>query len=213
MFSALGMPPFRSVKLRARKASCAGCGNEGERVGNIEETDYVAFCGGGRPDWLSRGLVEGDSQSRIRAKVRGAVRARFAHVVLTDIGRAGVQACPGRVRATGPYCGRAPTNRVWCLSLTGVDQYVVPAYLLHDFLHHGRADVPINELVANPEASMGELGDAKGEADVYVICRLGNDSQMAVDALRNAGRAGLVKDLVGGLRAWSLDVDNNFPIY
>lgn len=213
MFSALGMPPFRSVKLRARKASCAGCGNEGERVGKIEETDYVAFCGGGRPDWLSRGLVEGDPQSRIRAKVRVVVRARFAHVVLTDIVCAGVQACPGCVRATGPYCGRAPTNRVWSLPLTGIDQYVIPAYLLHDFSNHGRADIPINELVASPAASTEELDDTKGEADVYVICRLGNDSQMAVDALRNTGRAGVVKDLVGGLRAWSLDVDSDFPIY
>ncbi|OJT13882.1 DnaJ subfamily C member 21 -like protein [Trametes pubescens] len=54
---------------------------------------------------------------------------------------------------------------------------------------------------------MEELGDAKDEADIYVVCRLGNDSQMAVDALRGAGRSGVVKDLVGGLRAWSLDVD------
>lgn len=36
---------------------------------------------------------------------------------------------------------------------------------------------------------------------------------MAVDALRNAGKAGVVKDMVGGLRAWSLDVDSDFPIY
>ncbi|EIW57823.1 uncharacterized protein TRAVEDRAFT_126509 [Trametes versicolor FP-101664 SS1] len=175
MFSALGMPPFRSVKLRARKASCAGCGNEGERVGNIEETDYVAFCGGGRPDWLSRGLAEGDSQSRIRAK-------EFKHVL--DASERPVRIVDVRPRTEFGVCH-------------------LP----------GSINVPINELVANPEASMGELGDAKGEADVYVICRLGNDSQMAVDALRNAGRAGLVKDLVGGLRAWSLDVDNNFPIY
>ncbi len=69
MFSALGMPPFRSVKLRSRRAACPACGVEGEKVSKIEETDYVAFCGGERPDWVARGLVEGREDRRIRAKV------------------------------------------------------------------------------------------------------------------------------------------------
>lgn len=71
MFSALSMTPFRTVKLRARRPTCAACGILGERVGKIEETDYVALCGGTRPDWLARGLVEGSPERRIKAKVRG----------------------------------------------------------------------------------------------------------------------------------------------
>lgn len=70
MFSALGTPPFRSVKLRARRATCPACGSDGKEVGRIEETDYVAFCGGERPDWVARGLAEGAQSSRIRAEVR-----------------------------------------------------------------------------------------------------------------------------------------------
>ena len=69
MYSALAMPPFRSVKLRARRATCPACGVEGEKTGKIEDTDYVAFCGGERPDWVSRGLVEGKPTCRIRAQV------------------------------------------------------------------------------------------------------------------------------------------------
>lgn len=45
------------------------------------------------------------------------------------------------------------------------------------------------------------------------MCRLGNDSQLAVDALRNAGSKGVVQDLVGGLRAWAGEVDRSFPVY
>ncbi|TCD62898.1 Urmylation protein [Steccherinum ochraceum] len=70
-------------------------------------------------------------------------------------------------------------------------------------------NVPLAELMASP---LGAGSDA-GLSDIYVVCRLGNDSQLAVDALRDAGVQGVVKDLRGGLRAWSQDVDPNFPMY
>ena len=54
---------------------------------------------------------------------------------------------------------------------------------------------------------------ADDQCEVYVVCRLGNDSQLAVDALRGAGAKGVVQDLIGGLRAWSRDVDPKFPVY
>ncbi|KAI0926409.1 hypothetical protein AcW1_008592 [Taiwanofungus camphoratus] len=67
LYSALSSPPFRNIKLRSRRPTCPACGTEGEKVGAIDETDYVAFCGGQRPDWEARGLEEGNSGSRIRA--------------------------------------------------------------------------------------------------------------------------------------------------
>ena len=70
MFSALAVPPFRSVRLRARRPTCLACREEGEKAGTVQETDYVALCGGARPDWLSLGLAEGSLDRRIRAKVR-----------------------------------------------------------------------------------------------------------------------------------------------
>ncbi len=53
------------------------------------------------------------------------------------------------------------------------------------------------------------------EFETYVVCRLGNDSQIAADALRGArpDPTFVIKDLVGGLRAWSRDVDPGFPVY
>ena len=76
-------------------------------------------------------------------------------------------------------------------------------------LAHQSIDVPLQNLVANP----GEYVSA--EFETYVVCRLGNDSQIAADALRGArpDPTFIIKDLVGGLSAWSRDVDPGFPVY
>jgi adenylyltransferase/sulfurtransferase len=47
----------------------------------------------------------------------------------------------------------------------------------------------------------------------YIICRLGNDSQIAAEALRSIRPDGHIQDIIGGLRAWSKNIDPNFPIY
>lgn len=47
---------------------------------------------------------------------------------------------------------------------------------------------------------------------VYVICRLGNDSQIAVRMMQKKGIE-QPKDIIGGLYRWSMKVDNTFPIY
>lgn len=70
VFSALSVPPFRTIKLRERKPTCAACGVDGQRLGAIHETDYVAFCGGPRPDWEARGLVAGNPGHRLSAQVK-----------------------------------------------------------------------------------------------------------------------------------------------
>ena len=56
-------------------------------------------------------------------------------------------------------------------------------------------------------------------APLYVVCRRGNDSQIAVGLIRASLAKILptclvsVKDLIGGLRSWSDSVDNSFPKY
>ena len=66
-------------------------------------------------------------------------------------------------------------------------------------------------MVANPQAC---LGNADDNTDTYVVCRLGNDSQIAIDAIQDVVQGNrVVKDLIGGLRAWTRDVDPNFPVY
>jgi adenylyltransferase/sulfurtransferase len=76
-------------------------------------------------------------------------------------------------------------------------------------LRYPAPDVPLNDLVANPASYLEAADEA---VPLFVVCRLGNDSQIAAEALRGV-RSGLVKDVIGGLRAWSTLVDSGFPIY
>lgn len=50
---------------------------------------------------------------------------------------------------------------------------------------------------------------------MYVICRQGNDSQIAAVKLKEklARENAEVKDIVGGLKAWSRQIDPSFPDY
>lgn len=47
---------------------------------------------------------------------------------------------------------------------------------------------------------------------VFIVCRRGNDSQLAVRHLANNYNI-KAKDLIGGLHAWTKNIDENFPIY
>jgi rhodanese-related sulfurtransferase len=112
----------------------------------------------------------------------------------------------------GQNPGRSTENRIWDLSSALLHPFV--SRLLYTFRSKslsliGLIDVPLHEIVANPgDYVFPELG-------TYVVCRLGNDSQIAADALRSArpDPGFVVKDLVGGLRAWSREVDPEFPVY
>lgn len=57
------------------------------------------------------------------------------------------------------------------------------------------------------EEKQRSLGEG---AAVVVMCRRGNDSQVAAAQLRQRG-AHNVLDLVGGLHAWAESVDPNMP--
>ena len=50
--------------------------------------------------------------------------------------------------------------------------------------------------------------------DKYVVCRLGNDSQLAAKAIiDHAGIPSKVKDIKGGFEAWREEVDSTWPDY
>lgn len=48
---------------------------------------------------------------------------------------------------------------------------------------------------------------------IYVICRRGNDSQLAVKRLQSLCTKSEPRDVIGGLHAWSQFVDPMFPKY
>lgn len=75
------------------------------------------------------------------------------------------------------------------------------------------ANVPLKEILDNRfiERFPNELGNEK--LPIIVVCRKGNDSQIAVQHMCNKFPSHTIRDIVGGLYAWHYRIDKNFPIY
>lgn len=81
----------------------------------------------------------------------------------------------------------------------------------------GSVNVPFSSLQGN-RALDGKLLEEWGEkdTDVFVVCRLGNDSQVVARKLKDAGletEGKWIGDIKGGLKAWKEDVDATWPEY
>jgi adenylyltransferase/sulfurtransferase len=197
LFSAGASPPFRSVRLRARRPGCLACGEppsgaeERARSGGAEREraygppDSCAplpplsplLAGGGGPS-VSGGQGEGPPRVSARELAGSEARGR----VLLDV----------RPRAQFELCAlRGSVNAPWDEQAGGWDR--------------GRWVAEARAAVAKSEG--GE------QRRVYVLCRNGIDSQAAARALREGGGEGWVGDVVGGLRAWRQEVDARFPDY
>lgn len=71
-------------------------------------------------------------------------------------------------------------------------------------------NIPIKLLLADKIEE--PLKQEMEQKNVFVVCRRGNDSQLAVKYLSEKLNI-KARDLVGGLHEWAKVVDNNFPIY
>ena len=66
--------------------------------------------------------------------------------------------------------------------------------------------IPLGEIVAR----MGELDPAR---ETVVHCKMGGRSARAIEALQHYGYTGELKNLIGGITAWSAEVDPSVPRY
>ncbi|GAD93921.1 sulfurtransferase uba4 [Paecilomyces variotii No. 5] len=198
IFSAYSSPPFRTIRLRPRRANCAACSAnatvslESLRSGS---TDYVLFCGSATTSSLlspEERISVKDLQKALGSLSNGTENEnRGSHTIL-DV-RDNVQ-----------------------FDICRLDRSV---------------NVPISKILSSAAQPMpqDEPAEAKlpdwvpaevatgSEGPIYVVCRLGNDSQTAVKKLKELGldRAGsrFIGDIRGGLRAWRDEVDPEFPDY
>jgi len=173
LYSAVSTPPFRCIKLRKRRDACPACGKEGQKLGKIDQIDYVQFCGGSIPDYVSSGLIAGEKNRRISVKeFHNAISSPTAPIRIIDV--------------------RPKTEFGICHLPNSIN-------------------VPLVQLVSQP---LDHLPQDEA-TETYVLCRLGNDSQIAAEALRSADQRGslVVQDVIGGLRSWSIEVDPTFPLY
>ncbi|KAI8096313.1 Molybdopterin-synthase sulfurtransferase [Halteromyces radiatus] len=74
-------------------------------------------------------------------------------------------------------------------------------------------NIPIDELDKRMDELVNVMKQQSLEGkDVFVVCRLGNDSQLAVKMLEKHDIQG-ARDITGGYYQWAVDVDSEFPIY
>jgi adenylyltransferase/sulfurtransferase len=61
-------------------------------------------------------------------------------------------------------------------------------------------DVPFTDLINDATTHLAEIPRDK---PVFVICRFGNDSQIAVEIMKKCDKFLEVRDIKGGLNAWA----------
>ncbi|POS78061.1 molybdenum cofactor synthesis protein 3 [Diaporthe helianthi] len=196
--SAVGAPSFRSVRMRARRKDCFACG-EGSAARLSLETlrsgslDYVAFCGGMSGPVRVLEEAERVSASTYRELIAGGASHKGqdeAKPVLLDVREKelfDVGSIEGAVNI--------PYSRIQS---------------------SGRTRRPKSE----DSDTSTELPDwipagLSGHAPIYVVCRVGNDSQLVAKQLKDLGlgRGGdrYIGDIKGGMRAWKQEVDSTLP--
>lgn len=143
---------------------------------------------------------------------------------------------PSRVSLLQDYatwCGAGPTDKCCSVSLLP-KELRMSCQELKDRLRDDRSGCLLLDvrptcqfemchLAKSINVPLEQLNDQLGlleqklahSSEVVVVCRRGNDSQLAVEKLEEAwkGRGVKVRDVRGGLEAWAKTVDPTFPTY
>ena len=173
LFAAMGDTPFRSVRIRGKRADCFACGESAVLTleGLRNSMDYVQFCGVREPVKLL------SPEQRVSVTdYEKAVAEETQHVLLD-------------VREKEQF------------ELANIP---------------GSVNVPISKFMSlRAESEKPEwLSQLSNDKPVFLVCRVGNDSQIAAKKLMDMGLGEdgrLVKDIKGGLQAWKDAIDPTFP--
>lgn len=172
MFSAYSAPPFRSVRLRSRRADCAVCSSKAtitQHSLTSGSLDYVAFCGATSP------INVLPPSARVSAADFARLPRDGTNTLIDVRDETQFAMCALRSSVNIPWTGSAES---WF------------------------------------EAASQREEIRNGAQAFYVVCRLGNDSQLAAKALieRNPLMP-TVRHIDGGFRGWRENVDPGWPEY
>lgn len=192
IFSAYSNPQFRSIRLRARRANCAVCsGSATVTLNSITSgsTDYVFFCGSATlPSLL--GPNERISPKEYRQK--HPLSSNVDKSIMIDV----------RDKAQFGICNLENSINIPITNILASRSKPL------------NSDADEAEL---PSWVPAELGSSESTDPIYVVCRLGNDSQIAVQKLKELGLdhhgQRFIGDIQGGFRAWREQVDPEWPEY
>lgn len=205
----LGPPSFRSVRLGGRRPTCFACSptaplrslqsleNVGSSGINGAWPDYVQFCGG---DDHADADVQLPPQDRVSVK-------DLCHILEDKGGGSG-----------GSGGARDPPH--WLIDVREkefFDMGSLDGALNLPFSHIqsalSRSQTKTDE--SNPWPEWLPEGLDSDTAPVYVLCRVGINSQVIAKQLKDMGlgREGtrFIGDIKGGIQAWKKDIDSTIP--
>ncbi|PGH05321.1 adenylyltransferase and sulfurtransferase [Blastomyces parvus] len=224
LFSAFSNPPFRSIRLRPRRRDCVACSPtagtitlDSLRNGSM---DYVQFCGGVVGPEALLGVEERISareywrRYRERRRVEAEAELEREEPILIDVREAvqfGLGALEGSVNIPMSLILSSPPSSSSTAQSNGDSNSTAESTV------NGAYPTGTTTTIARPSWYPSSLLDTSPTRPIHVVCRLGNDSQVAVRKLKELGvdRGGerWVGDIRGGLRAWRDEVEAEFPDY
>lgn len=198
LFSGYSTPPFRAIRLRPRRKACASCSSEATiSLDSLKSgsTDYILFCGSASsPNVLSP--EERVSPSDYQNSYYRAAEKLISPTII-DV-REKVQ-----------------------FDICSLDNSInIPISTILSSAHQPQdagAESGKDSTEILPPWLPPEIASTASDSPIYVVCRLGNDSQIAVQKMKERGldRGGQrpVLDIRGGFQAWKKEVDPSWPEY
>lgn len=179
LYSANSSTPFRTLKLRSRRAGCFACSEGGGLTLESLDSgslDYVAFCGANSPIKLLNDDERVEAKAYAEYKERGEL-----HLLIDTRDKLQYDICNLEGSINVPFSTFPSRKQV-------TDQASIPTWIPEDF----------------PK-----------DAPIYLICRLGNDSQVVARQLLDSGvgQGRSVRDIRGGYKSWKKQVDSGWPEY
>lgn len=185
LFSAYSTPPFRSIRLRSRRMNCVAC--------SPEATITLDTITSGSTDYVAFCGSASPStllspHERISAADYSSSNSR-PHTVI-DV-RESVQY--GICHLDNSI--NIPISKILCsthpnMNRDNTNNASLPSWFPADRISTNSTD------------------------PIYVVCRLGNDSQIAAKRLQGLGLGDrFIGDIRGGFRAWRQDIDPTWPEY
>lgn len=194
IFSAYSNPQFRSIRLRSRRPNCAVCSeNATVTLDTIKtgSTDYVFFCGSATLPSL---LKPNERISPEEYRQRHPSSTNVDKSIMIDV----------RDKAQFGICNLENSINIPISNILA--SRIKPA--------GSDEDKDKTEL---PSWVPAEVISSDTKDPIYVVCRLGNDSQIAVQKLKELGLdqngQRYIGDIQGGFRAWREQVDPDWPEY
>ena len=196
IFSAYSNPMFRSIRLRSRKMKCAACSAHASISLQALESgslDYVQFCGSiDSIDALTpQERISVENYVKLRSGVNpftGIASNRDSHILVDVREKVQFELCSIDGSLNVPFSTVSATSG--------------PSLRSNDM------DVDQDNWISLLKQS---------EKPIFVVCRLGNDSQLSVKKMKELGLdyggRRYIGDIRGGLQAWRRNVDADFPEY